>query len=161
LTPSQLYRTKDGFIFIMCNKEKFWPVLCECIGRPEWSERPDYKDFAARLANRAKLTTEMDEALSARTTAEWIALFAGRVPAAPVHDVQAALENPFVMDEGRVRTADHPGGPIRLLAPPIRCPGDEAPCRAAPALGADTDHILANLGFTNAEIVHLRGSGVV
>ena len=54
LTPSQLYRTRDGFIFIMCNKEKFWPVLCECIGRPEWSERPDYKDFAARLANRAQ-----------------------------------------------------------------------------------------------------------
>jgi crotonobetainyl-CoA:carnitine CoA-transferase CaiB-like acyl-CoA transferase len=83
------------------------------------------------------------------------------VPAAPVHDVQAALENPFVMDEGRVRTADHPGGPIRLLAPPIRCPGDEPPCRAAPALGADTDRILANLGFTHAEIARLRGAGVV
>ncbi len=33
LTPSQLYRTKDGFIFLMCNKEKFWPALCEAIGR--------------------------------------------------------------------------------------------------------------------------------
>src|SRR6185312_9156100 len=32
LTPSQLYRAKDGFIFIMCNKEKFWPELCRCIG---------------------------------------------------------------------------------------------------------------------------------
>src|SRR5690349_24494637 len=34
LVPSQLYRTKDGFIFIMCNQEKFWPVLCDCVGRP-------------------------------------------------------------------------------------------------------------------------------
>ena len=41
LTPSQLYRTRDGFIFIMCNKEKFWPELCRCIGRPEWSTRPE------------------------------------------------------------------------------------------------------------------------
>ena len=54
LTPSQLYRTRDGFIFIMCNKEKFWPELCNCIGRPEWSTRADYKDFKARLANRAQ-----------------------------------------------------------------------------------------------------------
>jgi succinate---hydroxymethylglutarate CoA-transferase len=161
LTPSQLYRTRDGFIFIMCNKEKFWPVLCECIGRPEWGAHPDYKDFAARLANRAKLTAEMDEALSARTTAEWIALFSGRVPAAPVHDVQAALENPFVTDGERVRTAAHRGGAIRLLAPPIRCPDEEAPCRAAPALGADTDDILAGLGFAQAEIARLRGAGVV
>ena len=36
LTPSQLYRTADGWIFIMCNKEKFWPVLCEAIERPDW-----------------------------------------------------------------------------------------------------------------------------
>jgi succinate--hydroxymethylglutarate CoA-transferase len=161
LTPSQLYRTRDGFIFIMCNKEKFWPALCEAVGKPEWSTRPDYKDFAARLANRVKLTVELDEILSARTTAEWIAHFAGRVPAAPVHDVEAALENAFVADSDRVRTADHAGREIRLLGGPIRCPGDETPCRAAPALGADTDDVLGGAGFTPAEIARLREAGIV
>jgi succinate---hydroxymethylglutarate CoA-transferase len=161
LTPSQLYRTKDGFIFIMCNKEKFWPELCRCIGRSEWSTRPDYKDFKARLANRAKLTEELDAVLSGRTAAEWIEVFAGRVPAAPVHDVREALENPFVTEEGRVRTVDHASGPIRLLAPSIRCPGEELPCRPAPAMGADTDDILGDLGFTPAEISDLRQAGVV
>jgi succinate---hydroxymethylglutarate CoA-transferase len=161
LTPSQLYRTRDGFIFIMCNKEKFWPVLCECIGKPEWSARTDYKDFVARLANRAKLTADLDEVLSARTTEEWITLFAGRVPAAPVNDVQAALENDFVADGARVRTAAHAGGDIRLLGAPIRCPGDEAPCRAGPALGVDTDDILGDLGFAPAEITRLRKAGIV
>ena len=38
LTPCQLYRTRDGWIYLMCNKEKFWPALCEKLGRPEWSE---------------------------------------------------------------------------------------------------------------------------
>src|SRR5436190_4223710 len=161
LTPSQLYRTKDGFIFVMCNKEKFWPELCRCIGRSEWSTRPDYKDFKARLANRAKLTGELDAVLSGRTAAEWIEVFAGRVPAAPVHDVREALENPFVTEEGRVRTVDHASGPIRLLAPSIRCPGEELPCRPAPAMGADTDDILGDLGFTPAEISDLRQAGVV
>ena len=36
LTPCQLYRTQDGWIYIMCNKEKFWPILCEAIEKPEW-----------------------------------------------------------------------------------------------------------------------------
>ena len=38
LTPCQLYRTRDGWIYLMCNKEKFWPALCEKLGRPEWGE---------------------------------------------------------------------------------------------------------------------------
>src|SRR5262245_9931905 len=161
LVPSQLYRTKDGFIFIMCNKEKFWPELCRAIGRPEWAARPEYKDFKARLANRAQLTEELDAALSARTTAEWIEIFGGRVPAAPVHDLQSALENPFATQRSRLRTVDHPTGAIRLLAPSVTCPGEDLPCAAAPGLGADTDAILAELGFAAAEVADLRGAGVV
>jgi succinate--hydroxymethylglutarate CoA-transferase len=161
LTPSQLYRTRDGFIFIMCNKEKFWPVLCETIGRPEWSKRADYKDFAARLTHRDKLTVELDAALSLRTTAEWIGLFAGRVPAAPVHDVKAALESVIASGDGRVRTVTRPGGDIRLLASPVRCPGDETPCEAAPALGSDTDEILIRLGYARNEIARLRAAGAL
>jgi crotonobetainyl-CoA:carnitine CoA-transferase CaiB-like acyl-CoA transferase len=161
LTPSQLYRTKDGFIFLMCNKEKFWPALCEAIGKPEWSARADYKDFKARLANRAKLTLELDAALSARTTGEWIEAFAGRVPAAPVYDVKDALENPFVREGAMVRTAEHPSGPIQLLAPSVRCPGEELPCAPAPAMGADTDAVLGELGFAAGEIARLRNAGAV
>ncbi len=161
LTPSQLYRTRDGFIFLMCNKEKFWHELCRCIGRPEWATRPDYKDFKARLANRVQLTLDLDAALSAKTTAEWIEIFGGRVPAAPVNDVRGALENPFVMDGGRVRTVDHPSGPIRLLAASVTCPGEDTPCVAAPAMGADTDAVLSEAGFSAGEIASLRKAGAV
>jgi succinate---hydroxymethylglutarate CoA-transferase len=161
LVPSQLYRTRDGFIFIMCNKEKFWPELCRAIGRPEWSARPEYKDFAARLANRDRLTEELDAALSARTTAEWIEVFGGRVPAAPVNDVASALENPFATARGRVRTVEHATGPIRLLAPSVDCPGEVLPCAAAPAMGADTDAVLGEVGFGSAEIAILRKAGAL
>jgi succinate---hydroxymethylglutarate CoA-transferase len=160
LVPSQLYRTKDGFIFLMCNKEKFWPALCESIGRPEWSARPEYKTFKERLQNRAKLTEELDAALSARTTAEWIEIFGGRVPAAPVYDLRSALENPFVREREQVRSVDHPSGPLRLFGSPVRC-GEETPCTAAPALGADTDAVLASLGFSAGEISGLRKAGAV
>ena len=161
LVPSQLYRTKDGFIFIMCNKEKFWPELCRAIGRPEWSARPQYKDFKGRLANRDRLTEELDAALSARTTAEWIEVFGGRVPAAPVNDLASALENPFATARGRVRTVEHATGPIRLLAPSVDCPGEVLPCAAAPAMGADTDAVLGEVGFGSAEIAILRKAGAL
>lgn len=146
LTPSQLYRTGDGWIFIMCNKEKFWPILAETIGRPEWASDPRYANFKARLANRDQLTHELDEALSARTTAEWMEAFGGKVPAAPVYDVAEALDNPYVQDQGFIVEVPHPvRGSIKTLACPIRCPGEQMPARAAPRLGADTDDILQSL----------------
>ena len=161
LTPSQLYRTRDGFIFIMCNKEKFWPVLCDSIGRPDWRDQPEYRDFKARLAHRGRLTEALDAVLSERTTAEWLATFAGKVPAAPVYDVAGALDSAYVRASASVRTAPHPAGDIRLLASPVRCPGEETPCRAAPALGADTDGVLTSLGFAPSELALLRRDGVI
>jgi crotonobetainyl-CoA:carnitine CoA-transferase CaiB-like acyl-CoA transferase len=162
LTPCQLYRTGDGWIYIMCNKEKFWGVLCGALDRPEWAEDPRFRRFKDRLAQRALITEMLDRALSAQTTAEWLKRFAGQVPAAPIHDVAQALANPFVTEEGRLMTVTgDDGAAFRMLAPPIRCPGDPPPTRAAPALGADTDDLLADLGYDTARIEALRKQRVI
>lgn len=146
LTPSQLYRTADGWIFIMCNKEKFFGVLCELIGRPEWVSDPRFENFAARLEHRDALTEMLDGALSTATTAEWMARFGGKVPAAPVNDIARALDNPFARAQGLVVDVPHPTrGTIGTVACPIRCPGDELPRRPAPQLGADTLAVLRSL----------------
>ncbi len=84
LTPCQLYRTRDGWIYLMCNKEKFWPALCEKLGRPEWSGDARFRMFPDRLRHRDLLTGMLDQELEQRTTGEWLALFAGAVPAAPI-----------------------------------------------------------------------------
>ncbi len=157
LVPSQLYRTRDGFIFIMCNKEKFWPILCERLGRPEWADDPRFRHFKDRLENRELVNRLLDEALSARTTAEWLVHFAGQVPAAPVNDLQAALDNPFVAERGGI--ADY--GPMRMVAGPIRDSTAEAPQGAAPALGADTDAVLRDAGFADGDIAALREERVI
>ena len=39
--------------------------------------------------------------------------------------------------------------------------GDEAPARAAPALGADTEALLRELGYDAARIATLRDSGAI
>ena len=157
LVPSQLYRTRDGYIFLMCNKEKFWPVLCERIGHPEWAEDPRFRRFEDRLKNRDLVNRLLDEALSARTTAEWLTDFAGQVPAAPVNDLRQALDNPFVAERGRI--ADY--GPVRMVAGPVVDRSADPPCGPAPALGADTDAVLRDCGFSAGEIERLRADRVI
>jgi crotonobetainyl-CoA:carnitine CoA-transferase CaiB-like acyl-CoA transferase len=157
LVPSQLYRTRDGFIFLMCNKEKFWPILCERVGRPEWGDDPRFRTFKDRLRNRDLVNTLLDEALSARTTAEWLAHFAGQVPAAPVNDLQQALDNPFVAERSRIAGY----GPVHMVMGPVVDASSPAPREPAPALGADTDAVLRACGFSAGEIAALRREGVV
>lgn len=157
LTPSQLYRTKDGWIFIMCNKEKFWPVLAEKIGKPELADDPDFSTFEARLANRDRLTALLDQAFAERTTADWIEVLGGAVPAAPVYDVAEALASPFVEERNCVAAfaAEDKDG-HRMLAGPIRLPDVVAPTRPSPAIGADTEDILKGLGYSDPQLRILR-----
>ena len=161
LTPCQLYRTADGWIYIMCNKEKFWPALCGKLDRPEWIADPRFVTFRERLENRDLVTEILDEALSSRSTAEWLDHFAGVVPAAPINGIAAALDNPFVAERSGIQHLAHPvRGDIRLVAPPVRA-GEPAPNRAAPALGEHTDALLAEIGYDTEAIRRLRGARVV
>jgi crotonobetainyl-CoA:carnitine CoA-transferase CaiB-like acyl-CoA transferase len=161
LTPSQLYKTQDGWIFLMCNKEKFWGVLAEVLDKPSWVTDERFNNFKARLANRDLLEKELDAALSTATTEEWLKRFGGRVPAAPVYDVKQALDNPFVAEREGVVDAEHPRfGKIRGVAAPVRV-DEPLPLRAAPDLGQDTDRLLAELGYDADRIASLREKAVV
>ena len=158
LTPSQLCRTKDGWLFIMCNKEKFWTALADAVGKPEWATDPEYSTFAARLKNREQVTQKLDAVLTTATTAEWISWLGGKVPIAPVYDVQQALENPFVAEQQLVLDFQHPEhGKIRGVASPVRLENSAVlPTRAAPRLGEDTDALLEELGYAPNLIGALR-----
>jgi crotonobetainyl-CoA:carnitine CoA-transferase CaiB-like acyl-CoA transferase len=162
LTPCQLYRTRDGWIYIMCNKEKFWPALCAKLGRPEWSADARFRRFPDRLKHRDLLTGMLDGELQRHTTAEWLERFAGSVPAAPINDLAQALDNPFVTEHGRLQTLPHAGrGSYRMVASPVRCAGETPPARPAPALGEHTDALLRELGYDEARIRALRDAKVV
>jgi crotonobetainyl-CoA:carnitine CoA-transferase CaiB-like acyl-CoA transferase len=162
LTPSQLFRTRDGWIMIMCNKERFWHALAAELGHTEWTADARFADYAARLANRAVLERLLDQALCEQSTAHWLQRFAGNVPAAPVNDIAQALESGYVRARGNVRAYRYRDERVaRMVANPVRVGGDELPQQAAPALGAHTDEVLAALGYDRARIAELRRRGVV
>jgi len=162
LVPSQLYRTQDGWLFIMCNKAKFWPLLALELGHPEWIHDPELATFAARLAHRDRVTRLLDDALMQKSTAAWIEQLSGKVPVSPVFDVAQALENPFVHERTSVLDYAYPDGrAARMIANPIRVSGVAPPSQAAPRMGEHTDSLLRDAGFDNAAIEKLRSLGVI
>ncbi len=161
LVPSQLYPTADGWLFVMCNKEVFWPVLAEKLGHPEWGTDPRFARFRDRLANRAEVNRLLEAEFARRTTAEWLAHLQGAVPCSPVFDVAEALQNPFVAGSDRIADFESEAGPVRMLGGPLTVPGAEPPRRAGPGLGADTEDLLGELGLGLEEIADLRARGIV
>lgn len=161
LTPCQLYRTSDGWIYIMCNKEKFWRLFCDRLDRPEWTQDARFLTFKERLAHRELLTEMIDTVMMQRTTDDWLAVLDGSVPAAPVLNIQQALSNPFVINSDRVKQVDHDGGSFRVLRGPVRCEDEDLAAVAAPTLGQQTDDILQELGYPQARIDALRKGGVI
>lgn len=161
LTPCQTYRTGDGWIYLMCNKEKFWRNLCELTAREVWIQDPRFLTFKERLVHRDLLTELIDEALQPHTTLEWMDIFQGQVPASPILDVAQALQTPWVQDSGRLERIDLPGGgEFRYITPPIRYAGRKL-VASAPTLGEHTDSILRSAGLTEVQIGHLREQGVI
>ena len=161
VAPSQLCRASDGWIFVMAQTQKFWEILCQRIERPELIEDARFRSYADRHENREELTEVLDEILSAKATADWIEVFAGALPCAPVNDIAQALDNPFFRQRGGVQSVDHPDHPdLKLIASPIRL-DEELPARPGPKLGADSDDILRELGYSDDEITALRDCGAV
>lgn len=161
LTPSQLYRTQDGWLFVMANKEKFWPMLVEALGNPAALRDERFSTFEGRTANRNELTTLLDRLFMREPTAHWIRHLAGRLPVAPIYDIAQALENPFVREMGRVNTIAHEHTPLSVVAPATEINGRPISQTRAPECGEDTDAILSDLGYGETERVKLRAAKVI
>jgi crotonobetainyl-CoA:carnitine CoA-transferase CaiB-like acyl-CoA transferase len=159
--PVQLFRTSDGWIFLMCMTQKFWQVLVEELGCTDLAADPRFATADARRANRDLLTGRLDEEFSRAATADWLRRLQGKLPAAPVHDIAAALDNPYAHAVGMVRGLPHPAREdFRVLANPIKLDGERLESRIAPRLGEHTAQVLRESGYSDDEIEALRAGGV-
>ena len=162
LVPCQLYKTKDGWIFLMCNKESFWPILCKKIGRDDLIKESKFVDFSSRQKNRDEITKILDAELMKKNTAEWLEVFGGIVPAAPILNLKESLENPFLKNRQNIQHLKTKRGVnISLLKTPVHFSNTDFEDKTAPELGEDTNIVLEEIGFTEDQIISFKNKGVI
>ncbi|KKW90819.1 MULTISPECIES: CaiB/BaiF CoA transferase family protein [Sphingobium] len=162
VTPSQMFRAADGWVFVMAQLPKFWDVLVERIGHPGLATDERFATPADRLANRDALTVILDGVFREQPVAYWMERLAGHMPVSPVYGLDQALDNPYLQSTGMIDTVSHPDREqLRVLANPIRMDGERLPNRSAPLLGADTEAVLAEAGFSATDIESFKSKGVV
>ena len=164
-SPSGSFATRDAPINIAANKQEQFETLCRLAEVPELITDPRFATRQARLENRAALTEVLETALAARDASDWVArLTADGVPAGEVLTVPQALAHPQVT--GRALVGHMPTGgverDVQIARPGVLMDGVRpATTLPPPALGADTDDILAGLGYDDARISALRDRGAV
>ena len=156
--PYDAYPTSDGpDVLISVQNDTEWVRLAtDVLGRPDLAHHPDYATNVARCANREAVDAVVAAATSRLTSDETARLLdrAG-VANGRVNDLADVLNHPQLAD--RWREHQTPVGPVRGLRPPGIDPSWEGAPGAVPALGEHTGKVLAELGFTEAEVAELTG----
>jgi crotonobetainyl-CoA:carnitine CoA-transferase CaiB-like acyl-CoA transferase len=159
VSPYDQFRTKTRRIFLGVGNDRQFAKLCEEIGRTDLLQNPLFRRNADRLTNRAALRRELEGAL-AEIDGEALALrlLDKGVPCGPVLDIPDVINHPHTRHRGMVTKLGEYSGignPVKLTRTParVRLP--------PPEFGSASREILAEAGYSQAEIDALVASGVV
>lgn len=157
-----IYETKDGYLSCAAFRRVDWEKLSDALGHPEWKEDARFQTSAGLEQfkdDRLKMTQEV---LISRTTGEWIALLEEHdVPCAPVLTRSEMRQHAQIEANGIVEVnTHHVAGDLRQTRHAARFDGTPPEHRrGAPLLAEHTEEVLAEAGFSPAEIASLLKSG--
>ncbi len=154
--------TKDGFITIGPNTDAQAFGFFEAIGQPELRHDPRLSSASARTANAPYYFSIRKAAMAQRTTAEWLEILSARdIPCARYNTFEDLMQDPHLADVNFFEPESHPTeGALRRTRIPNRFSGgmrdDKLP---APQLGAQTEELLAQLGYDANQIARMMAAG--
>lgn len=157
------YKTKDGYIAVLPYWDNHWKTFCEIVERPDMLADPRFKDMQSRLENIDVSYAKTGEALSKKTTAEWLELLEPtNVPHMIVNSLDGLIDDPHLKESGFWQLHDHPTeGKIRMASSPYsfsKTPTDIH--RLPPRLGEQSAEILAEVGYSSDEIKKMFDQGI-
>src|SRR5690606_34420539 len=164
VAPYGLFETADGQVAIAPSNDAMYQKFIDALGMPILREHPDFETNAKRMRNRTALKAMIEERTRQHDSAYWIARFNQYgVPCGPVLSLKEVFDDPHVQSQRLAIDVPHGAhGPVRMLDLPIRFEhARRGSPRPAPALGADTEDILKQLGKTVPDIEALRSQGVI
>jgi crotonobetainyl-CoA:carnitine CoA-transferase CaiB-like acyl-CoA transferase len=159
------YRTADGRFLALCmlQADKYWAPLMEVAGRADLRDDPRFADAAARRENLDACYAEVKAMFASRSLAEWKEILARQEGQWDVvQNVGEMKDDVQAQANGYLKEVDYGDGTtIPMVSVPMLFDKQALPSTRSPDLGADSDAILAGLGYDEDAIIDLKVQGVV
>ncbi len=163
--PTDSFRTRDGWVTVQIVGGGLFKRWVDLIDEPQWLEDPRFASDQARGDHGDIIGERMARWCAERSSADAVSeLTEAGIPVGELLSPGATLEDEHVVEAGMFRSVEYPGIPVPapVADHPVRyskTPVGEF--RRAPTLGEHTGEILAELGYTPADIANLKDSGVI
>jgi crotonobetainyl-CoA:carnitine CoA-transferase CaiB-like acyl-CoA transferase len=164
IVPCQNFKTKDGYVVVMCYSQKFWENLCEALDRKDLAEDERFISLTNRYENKAALMPDLKEIFLQKNSEEWLKILKTHdVPAGPVNTIEEVFKEPQLSAREMLIDVEHPVfGTLKELASPIKIKGVTQRKEPAPGLGENTDDILRTvLKYDDRKIEALKEKGAI
>jgi crotonobetainyl-CoA:carnitine CoA-transferase CaiB-like acyl-CoA transferase len=164
IVPYETFATADGELALAAGSERQWARLCGTLELDQLATDPRFATNGDRVANRAALRPLLAQRFAARSTAAWLErLGEAGIPCGAIKGVLEAFESEQAQAREMTVEVEHPLlGPLRQVGVPFKLAATPATIRSAPPLlGEHSAEILAELGYTPAEVAHLRVHRVI
>jgi crotonobetainyl-CoA:carnitine CoA-transferase CaiB-like acyl-CoA transferase len=160
---ANLFRAKESFLLLAVNDEKQYRALMTALGRTDVFDDPRFADWFLRKENETALRTVIEAALAKEDAKVWERrLNDAGAPCASIWKIEEVIDHPQVVARDVMQTVDSPYGPLRLMGSGFQLAhGGGKLDTVAPAVGANTDAVLAEIGYDQAAIAALRSEEVV
>jgi crotonobetainyl-CoA:carnitine CoA-transferase CaiB-like acyl-CoA transferase len=164
IVPYQGFHTGDGDLMVAVGNDALWRRFAPSIGLDDLVDDDRFATNPDRVRNRAELLPLLEQALAARSAADWTDLLTtAGVPVGPILTVPETVSHPQVLARDMVVDLPHPTqGTIRTLGSPLTLSDTPPQLRhASPTHGQHTAQILADMGLTQDEIARLRDAASI
>lgn len=150
LAVYQPFQTADRIIVIAIGNDAMWQRFCGATGLTNLAETQELHDNAGRRNRREQVTARIAEVLATRPAAEWLAVMASaNVPAAMVQSLSEVVADPHVVARGSLMGVPGSDGDLVSVRSPFRLSSSPEPRNERfPDLGADTERVLLELGYS-------------
>ena len=162
--PANTYRCRDGEVYFGVLLDPHWKTTAKAIGRPELADDPRFATAATRIANRDQVNRIMSEWFAKQSVKDVVErLVKEGLAIAPVNTYVEAARDPHVRARDMMQSVVlEDGTEAPITGPPVKFSRTPTTIRTgAPAVGAHTDEILAEIGVADEARRRLRDAGVV